>query len=452
MPAGTGFVADTVVRDMRAKPAPQVSRPPAPVRYVVTDGLHIAYQVTGHGDRDIVLVPGFVSHLELDWDDPRHARFLDRLASFGRLIRFDKRGTGMSDRPEGLPDLETRMHDVLAVMDAAGSQRAVLFGYSEGGPMATLFAAAHPDRVEALVLYGGYAKRVRSRDYPWAPTREERERYTEELVTKWDWESDMRRRCPSADDDMCRWWGLRARAAATPSTVRRLMRMNDLVDIREALPAVRVPTLVIHRTGDRVSVLGNARYLAQHIADARLVELPGDDHFVSGYPDQILDPVEAFLADVRAPAPPALALAALLVVAGADARPAVRSLAGGTARGASTADGRQVLVYDGPATAIRAGVRYLTENPDSRIGMGVHIAEVPRRADRIDGYGVSAAVALADLAPSAELWASATVRDLVAGSGILLEPRGEQVVAPLGPLQVFRAVGPGGAGRPSRGA
>jgi len=449
---GYRFVADTVVRDMRAKPAPQVSRPPAPVRYVVTDGLHIAYQVTGHGDRDIVLVPGFVSHLELDWDDPRHARFLDRLASFGRLIRFDKRGTGMSDRPEGLPDLETRMHDVLAVMDAAGSQRAVLFGYSEGGPMATLFAAAHPDRVEALVLYGGYAKRVRSRDYPWAPTREERERYTEELVTKWDWESDMRRRCPSADDDMCRWWGLRARAAATPSTVRRLMRMNDLVDIREALPAVRVPTLVIHRTGDRVSVLGNARYLAQHIADARLVELPGDDHFVSGYPDQILDPVEAFLADVRAPAPPALALAALLVVAGADARPAVRSLAGGTARGASTADGRQVLVYDGPATAIRAGVRYLTENPDSRIGIGVHIAEVPRRADRIDGYGVSAAVALADLAPSAELWASATVRDLVAGSGILLEPRGEQVVAPLGPLQVFRAVGPGGAGRPSRGA
>jgi len=130
----------------------------------------------------------------------------------------------------------------------------------------------------------------------------------------------------------------------------------------------------------------------------------------------------------------------------------VRSLAGGTARGASTADGRQVLVYDGPATAIRAGVRYPTENPDSRIGIGVHIAEVPRRADRIDGYGVSAAVALADLAPSAELWASATVRDLVAGSGILLEPRGEQVVAPLGPLQVFRAVGPGGAGRPSRGA
>jgi DNA-binding winged helix-turn-helix (wHTH) protein len=159
---GYRFVADTVER---ATPAPvAVSPPPAPVRYAVTDGLHIAYQVTGHGDRDIVLVPGFVSHLELDWADPRHARFLDRLASFGRLIRFDKRGTGMSDRPEGLPDLETRMHDVLAVMDAVGSQRAVLVGYSEGGPMATLCAAAHPDRVEALVLYGAYAKRVWSPD------------------------------------------------------------------------------------------------------------------------------------------------------------------------------------------------------------------------------------------------------------------------------------------------
>jgi pimeloyl-ACP methyl ester carboxylesterase len=450
---GYRFVADTVVRENRVPaPPPAVTRPPVPVRYAVTDGLHIAYQVTGQGDRDVVLVPGFVSHLELDWDDPRHARFLDRLASFGRLIRFDKRGTGMSDRPEGLPDLETRMHDVLAVMDAAGSQSAVLFGYSEGGPMATLFAAAHPDRVEALVLYGAYAKRVWSPDYPWAQTREERERFTEELVTGWDWESDMRWRCPSADDDMCRWWGQRARAAATPSTVRRLMRMNDLVDVREALPAVRVPTLVVHRTGDPVSVLGNGRYLAQHIPGARLVELPGDDHFVSGDPDEILDPVEAFLAETPAPAPSALALAALLVPAGPDAGRVAVDLGAGAVRRARTGSGRQVLVYDGPATAIRAGMRYLAENPRRRTGMGVHVAEVPRRGERVDGYGVAAAVALAELAPPAELWASATVRDLVAGSGLLLQPRGEQNVSVLGSMPVFRAVDPAGpAGRPVRG-
>ena len=157
-------------------------RPPVPVRYAISDGLNIAYQTTGEGTRDIVLIPGFVSHLELDWADRRHAHFLDRLAASGRLIRFDKRGTGMSDRPDGLPDLETRMHDVLAVMDAADSRRAVLFGYSEGGPMATLFAAAHPDRVEALILYGAYAKRLWSADYPWAPTEQERVRYADRLA------------------------------------------------------------------------------------------------------------------------------------------------------------------------------------------------------------------------------------------------------------------------------
>jgi hypothetical protein len=228
-----------------------------------------------------------------------------------------------------------------------------------------------------------------------------------------------------------------------------LMRMNDLVDVREALPAVRVPTLVVHRTGDPVSVLGNGRYLAQHIPGARLVELPGDDHFVSGDPDQILDPVETFLAEASAPAPSALALAALLVPAGPDAGDVAVDLGAGAVRRARTGSGRQVLVYDGPATAIRAGMRYLAENPRRRTGMGVHVAEVPRRGERIDGYGVAAAVALAELAPPAELWASATVRDLVAGSGLLLQPRGEQNVAVLGSMPVFRAVDQGGGRRRS---
>ena len=167
---GHGYRFVGPAREAVAEP---LSRPEQ-VRYAVSDGLQIAFQVTGRGDRDIVLVAGFVSHLELDWADPRHAAFLDRLGSLGRLIRFDKRGTGLSDRPSDLPDLETRVHDVLAVMDAAGSQRAVLFGYSEGGPMAILMAAMHPERVQALVLYGSYAKRLRSEDYPWGRTAQER--------------------------------------------------------------------------------------------------------------------------------------------------------------------------------------------------------------------------------------------------------------------------------------
>ena len=274
-----------------------------------------------------MLVPGFVSHLELDWADPRHAAFLDRLGLLGRLIRFDKRGTGMSDRPNDVPDLETRMHDVLSVMEAAGSGRAVLFGYSEGGPMATLMAAVHPERVEALVLYGAYAARKRSSDYPLAPTLEQRREYADRLAGEWSWEADMRLMAPSADDAMARWWGQRARAAATPSTVRSLIAMNTLIDVRDALGSVRLPTLVMHRRGDQDSSVDEGRYLAEHIPGARFVELAGAHHFVAVDANQILDQVESFLADLGpAPAPPR-ALGAVLAVAGPDA--AARSLPAG---------------------------------------------------------------------------------------------------------------------------
>jgi pimeloyl-ACP methyl ester carboxylesterase len=385
-----------------------------------------------------VLVPGFVSHLELDWADRRHAHFLDRLAASGRLIRFDKRGTGMSDRPDGLPDLETRMHDVLAVMDAAGSRRAVLFGYSEGGPMATLFAAAHPDRVEALILYGAYAKRLWSPDYPWAPTEQERVRYAERLATDWSWEADLRVMCPSADDDMARWWGQRARAAATPSTIRSLIAMNSLVDVRHVLGAVRVPTLVMHRRGDRDSLPEEGRYLADGIPGANFVELPGADHFVGVDPDQILDRAEAFLADVPSAAPPDLALAAILAAGGAGAGPAAESLVAAGGRPRRTPDGRPVVVFDGPATAIRRAVRYLGAHPGAGAGLGLHVAEVIRHGPEIEGYGVSAAVALAEMAPVDEVWTSATVRDLVAGSGLVLEPCGEHLLGSAGRQPAFR--------------
>jgi hypothetical protein len=189
---GYRFVADVAEHGVAGEapsPATVADAAVPAVQYTVSDGLNIAYQVTGDGDIDIVLIPGFISHLEQDWGDPRHARFLSQLATFGRLIRFDKRGTGMSDRPAGVPDLETRMHDVLAVMDAVGSTRAVLFGYSEGGPMSVLCAATHPERVSSLILYGAYAKRTWAPDHPWAQTPEDRLDYTEHLVTTWDWEA-----------------------------------------------------------------------------------------------------------------------------------------------------------------------------------------------------------------------------------------------------------------------
>ena len=400
----------------------------SPIRYTVSDGLHIAYQVSSAVPPDqvatapdIVLISGFVSHLELDWADPRHAHFLDRLSSMGRLIRFDKRGTGMSDRPSGVPDLETRMHDVIAVMDAAGSRRAILFGYSEGGPMAVLMAAMRPERVAGLVLYASYARRTWAADYPWAPTMAERDAFTEHLVTGWDWEEDLRIRSPSADEAMLRWWTLRMRAAATPSTVRALMDMNNLIDVRDVLPSIRVPTLVVHRRGDQLVDVAESEYLAGRIPGARLVVQEGIDHFMAYGADEVLDVMEPFVGEIAAtPAPmqdPPLVLAAVVGLAGpaADVERVVAALVdrGGRRR---TAGSCSVVLFDGPATAVRAVRQMELGAPGlGKVGLGLAIAEVAREGD-VGGPGVDAARWLADGAAAGELAASEPARILLAGS------------------------------------
>jgi DNA-binding winged helix-turn-helix (wHTH) protein len=203
-PAPASGVAGGVGSDEAAAVAADAA---SPVRYTHSDGLNIAYQVTGAGDVDLVLVAGFVSHLTLDWTERRHAHFLHRLGTLGRLIRFDKRGTGMSDRPGALPDLVTRMGDLVAVMDAARSARAVLFGYSEGGPLSILYAASYPERVDGLIIYSGYARRLWAPGYPWGFRPEERAHYATQLEQDWAYEADMRHMCPNADEELTRWWG-----------------------------------------------------------------------------------------------------------------------------------------------------------------------------------------------------------------------------------------------------
>ncbi|MBA3331063.1 MAG: alpha/beta hydrolase, partial [Actinobacteria bacterium] len=224
----------------------------AAIQYAKSGEVNIAYQVTGEGLFDLVLVSGFVSHLDYDWQYPPSTQLLERLGSFARLIRFDKRGTGLSDRTVGLPDFETRMDDVRAVMDAVGSERAALFGYSEGGPLAILFAATYPERVRALALYGTYAKRSGPvGDYPWCETAEERAGYATAVEREWGVAADLSRMAPSADESFTRWWMARARAAASPGSARDLVLMNSQADVRHVLPAVQAPTQVIHRVGDR---------------------------------------------------------------------------------------------------------------------------------------------------------------------------------------------------------
>jgi predicted ATPase/pimeloyl-ACP methyl ester carboxylesterase len=425
------------------------------IRYARSGSVNIAYELTGAGPIDLVFVSGFVSHLELDWEDPRSADFLRRLGLVGRLIRFDKRGTGLSDRPKDLPDLETRMDDVRAVMDAVGSERAVIFGVSEGGPMAALFAATYPARAQALVLYGTYASRVRSDDYPWAATLAERLEYAESIEAEWGFRSDMQRMCPNADDAMAEWWQRRARAAASPGAARAIIEMNSRIDVRDVLPTIRVPTLVLHRRNDPDASVEGGRYLADRIPGARFVELEGSDHVPWIDADQVLGEVERFLGDV-AGAPVARAegtgrsMAATLFtdIVGSTDMNAAMGDARWTAlldrhdrivRGAveqwggrwvkSTGDG-VLAVFDGPARALRAAMAARDQLADLgiRIRAGVHASEIEWRGDDVAGLGVTIAARLAALGGAGEVLVTSGVRDLIAGAGIELVEQGHHTL------------------------
>jgi pimeloyl-ACP methyl ester carboxylesterase len=411
----------------------------APIRYAKSGDVNIAYQVTGDGPLDLVLVPGFVSHLELDWDEPRSARLLERLASFARLIRFDKRGTGLSDRPGGLPDLETRMDDVRAVMDAVGSKRAALFGYSEGAPLSILFAATYPERTSALVIYGGYARRIRTDDYPWAPTADERRAYALQVEREWGEDAELGTMAPNADAALRRWWSARARAAASPGAARALVEMNSLVDVRDVLGAVQAPTLVLHRRHDVDSKVDEGRYLAERIPGAHFIELAGTDHFIAVDPDQILDPVEEFVRTLGCSPPTESSLTTLLAVrVEAHIDPAwVRGILQRVLdeyRGVTALAERATVLatFNGPGRAVRCGLALVERTAASSLSLsvGLHTAEIARSGASISGEGVAIAQAVADRAPAGEVWVTSTLRDLTAGSGLSYERR-EQLDLPL---------------------
>jgi pimeloyl-ACP methyl ester carboxylesterase len=347
-------------------------------RYARSGGVHIAYQVVGAGPIDLVVVPGWLSHIEALWEDSESARFFKRLASFSRLILFDKRGTGLSDRvPESdLPTLEQRMDDVRAVMEAAGSTRAALFGISEGGPMSFLFAATYPERAVAVVAYASYAKWIRDVDYPWAPTRERHEEVAAIYERRWGEPMAVGTFAPSmqGDEAFGRRWARLMRAAASPAAAVALYRMNIEIDVRHVLPAIRVPALLLHRTGDRVMDIGGSRYMAQRIPGARLAELSGDDHlYWLGDWEAIVGETEEFLTGVRHAVEPDRVLATVLFtdIVGSTERAAAlgdarwrdllvshhgvmrQELARFRGREIDTAGDGFFATFDGPARAIR---------------------------------------------------------------------------------------------------
>jgi class 3 adenylate cyclase/alpha-beta hydrolase superfamily lysophospholipase len=422
---------------------------PPETRYAKSGGVHIAYQVFGHGESDLVFVPGWTSHIEYAWEEPVFARFLNRLGSFCRVTWFDKRGTGLSDRDVGLPTLEQRMDDVRAVMDTVGVQRAAILGTSEGGSMSILFAATYPEKVSHLILYGAFARRIWDPDYPWAPTLKQREEWIDSLERGWGSDVELETLAPSRanDEGFKKWFTTYGRLSVSPAAAVALARMNTYIDVRNVLPSIHVPTLVIHRTGDRDVNIGNGVYLSKNIPGAKFVELPGDDHvWGAGDTDAVVDQIEEFLTGVRSAGHPDRVLSTILFTDIVDStkkateigddrwkkllvthndlvRSELAKFRGREIK--STGDGF-VAIFDGPGRGVQCAREIIASGKKLGLSIraGLHTGECELVGNDIAGVAVHIASRISGLADGNEVLVSSTVKDLVSGSGIQFQNMG----------------------------
>jgi len=413
-------------------------------QYAKSGDVRIAYQVVGEGPFDLVFVPGFISNLDVAWEEPYRARVWTRLAAFARLIMFDKRGTGLSDRAVGVPTLEERMDDVRAVMDAVGSQQAALFGISEGGAMSVLFAATYPERTRALVLYGTYGHFS-----SWVVPPDKIDAALDRMEKNWGTGDSIHLFAPSvaSDETYKLSWARFERLGASPSAVVALMRMNSEIDIRPILPSIRVPTFIVHRQGDvRVNVEAG-RFMARQIPNAKYLELPGSDHALwTGETERILDAVEEFLTGSRSEIESDRVLATVLFTDIVNSTKRAETI--GDRAWHDVLDRHNALVrreisrhrghevrtmgdgflatFDGPARSIRCALA-INEGVEAlglQVRAGLHTGEVEMADDDLSGIAVHIASRVATMAKPGQVLVSNTVRDLVAGSNIRFHDEG----------------------------
>ena len=419
-------------------------------RYARSGDVSIAYQVFGEGDLDLVLVSGFACHVEIMWEFEPSKRFFESLGSFARVMMVDRRGSGLSDPVAAAPPLEVRMDDVRAVMDAAGSQRAALLGISEGVAMSLLFAATYPERVQALVCYGGTARATYADDYPWAVPAEALVESTVELLApSWGDGSTIEVSAPSrAEDPQTReHTGRLQRGTASPGMIWLLTKMFMELDVRAIVPSVHAPTLVLHRRRDRLVNVRHGRWLAEHLPNARLVELEGDDHDPRyARVDEWLGEVQEFLTGARAERKPERSLVTVLFTDIVDSTRMAADLGDRRWREVledhqrdvrraldrfhvrelkSTGDGF-LATFDGPARAIRCARELIasSEARSIRVRAGLHTGECEVMGDDIGGIAVHIAARVSAHATAGEVLVSRTVKDLVAGSAIQFSDRG----------------------------
>ncbi len=426
---------------------------PPTTRYARSGDVHIAYQVLGDGPIDLVVVPGWVSNVECFWEEPHCAGFLRTLATFSRLIIFDKRGTGLSDRVPHLPNLETRMDDLRAVLAAVGSQRAVLCGYSEGGPMCALFAATYPARTAGLVMLGSYASRAWRADAPWGRTAQEMDQFNRLCEAEWGAPLAIDRIMPSVaqDEAVRRWWGRCLRMSASPAAVVALNTMNLEIDVRPVLASVHAPALVMHARGDRQVDVRCGRELARLLPRARYVELDGEDHvpwLTNAAP--VVRELRAFAAAIAEPEEPERVLATVLfsdIVGSTEravelgdrawrdlldrhhqiVRQALQRFRG---REIDTAGDGFFAAFDGPARAVRcaASIIEALRAIGVAVRLGLHTGECENVGGKVTGIAVHIGARVAAVAGAGEVLVSSTVKDLVAGSGLRFDDRGACVL------------------------
>jgi class 3 adenylate cyclase len=422
-------------------------------KYAKSENISIAYQVVGEGPLDLIFAMGWVSNIECMWEDPSFNHFLSRLASFSRLILFDKRGTGLSDKVSALPTLEQRMDDVRAVMDAVNSNKAALLGISEGGPMCALFAASYPERTEALIMYGSYAKRIWDPEYPWAPKPEERQNFYDEIREGWGGPVNIDKLAPTQmhNEVFRRWWAAYLRRSASPADALALAKMNTEIDIRNILHAIHVPTLIIHRKDDIDIDVNGSKYIASQIPGAKYVELPGKDHLVSvGNYEEILDEIEVFLTGELGHSESETVLATVLftdIVNSTDHAIQLgderwrhllnvhhslvrKELVRFRGREIDTTGDGFFAIFEGPARAIKCAcaIRDSVRGLGINIRAGLHTGECAMMQNTVAGIAVHFGARVMSKAGPGEVLVSGTLKDLVAGSGIQFESRGKSTL------------------------